>query len=99
MLAKDKLLFPAINVNDCVSKSNYDNVYRCRHSFPDSARLATDAMIGDKRARICSYGDLGKGCAAAMKTQEPASCYLRALHGALQTCMVCNQVATLARRK
>ena len=73
MLAKDELLFPAINVNDCVLKSKFDNVYRCRHSFPDSARLATDAMIGGKRAMICSYGDVGKGCAAAMKTQEPAS--------------------------
>merc|ERR1712028_208423 len=67
MAAKGELLFPAINVNDCVTKSKFDNVYGCRHSLPDSIMRATDVMIGGKRALICGYGDVGKGCAAAMK--------------------------------
>merc|ERR1712025_608445 len=67
MAAKGELLFPAINVNDCVTKSKFDNVYGCRHSLPDSIMRATDVMIGGKRAMICGYGDVGKGCAAAMR--------------------------------
>merc|ERR1719443_788298 len=67
MAAKGELLFPAINVNDCVTKSKFDNVYGCRHSLPDSIMRATDVMIGGKRALICGYGDVGKGCAASMK--------------------------------
>merc|ERR1712127_1150955 len=67
MAAKGELLFPAINVNDCVTKSKFDNVYGCRHSLPDSIMRATDVMIGGKRALICGYGDVGKGCAAAMR--------------------------------
>merc|ERR1711948_248720 len=61
------LLFPAINVNDCVTKSKFDNVYGCRHSLPDGIMRATDVMIGGKRALICGYGDVGKGCAFAMR--------------------------------
>jgi len=62
-----ELLFPAINVNDCVTKSKFDNVYGCRHSLPDGIMRATDVMIGGKRALICGYGDVGKGCAFAMR--------------------------------
>merc|ERR1712023_618268 len=67
MAGKGELLFPAINVNDCVTKSKFDNVYGCRHSLPDSIMRATDVMIGGKRALICGFGDVGKGCAHAMK--------------------------------
>ncbi|AEE83347.1 S-adenosyl-L-homocysteine hydrolase [Arabidopsis thaliana] len=62
------LLFPAINVNDSVTKSKFDNLYGCRHSLPDGLMRATDVMIAGKVAVICGYGDVGKGCAAAMKT-------------------------------
>merc|ERR1712066_732885 len=67
MAAKGELLFPAINVNDCVTKSKFDNVYGCRHSLPDSIMRATDVMIGGKRALVCGYGDVGKGSAFAMR--------------------------------
>eukprot|EP00294_Goniomonas_avonlea_P003079 CAMPEP_0114542102 /NCGR_PEP_ID=MMETSP0114-20121206/1661_1 /TAXON_ID=31324 /ORGANISM="Goniomonas sp, Strain m" /LENGTH=486 /DNA_ID=CAMNT_0001726387 /DNA_START=58 /DNA_END=1518 /DNA_ORIENTATION=+ len=61
------LLFPAINVNDCVTKSKFDNVYGCRHSLPDGIMRATDVMIAGKTVLICGFGDVGKGCASAMK--------------------------------
>merc|ERR1712226_1018541 len=67
MSAKGELLFPAINVNDCVTKSKFDNVYGCRHSLPDGIMRATDVMIGGKRVLICGYGDVGKGSAFAMR--------------------------------
>jgi len=67
MAAKGELLFPAINVNDCVTKSKFDNVYGCRHSLPDGIMRATDVMIGGKRALVCGYGDVGKGCAFALR--------------------------------
>merc|ERR1712209_92812 len=67
MAGKGELLFPAINVNDCVTKSKFDNVYGCRHSLPDGIMRATDVMIGGKRSLICGYGDVGKGCAFAMR--------------------------------
>merc|ERR1712194_717588 len=67
MAAKGELLFPAINVNDCVTKSKFDNVYVCRHSLPDAIMRATDVMIGGKTTLICGYGDVGKGCAFAMR--------------------------------
>merc|ERR1740127_1542 len=67
MAAKGELLFPAINVNDCVTKSKFDNVYGCRHSLPDGIMRATDVMIGGKRALVCGYGDVGKGSAFAMR--------------------------------
>merc|ERR1712066_615379 len=67
MAAKGELLFPAINVNDCVTKSKFDNVYGCRHSLPDGIMRATDVMIGGKRALVCGYCDVGKGCAFAMR--------------------------------
>merc|ERR1712176_1027647 len=67
MAKKGELLFPAINVNDCVTKSKFDNVYGCRHSLPDGIMRATDVMIGGKRTLICGYGDVGKGSAFAMR--------------------------------
>merc|ERR1712242_449999 len=67
MANKGTLLFPAINVNDCVTKSKFDNVYGCRHSLPDGIMRATDVMIGGKRALICGYGDVGKGSAFALR--------------------------------
>mmetsp|Transcript_10376 Transcript_10376/g.10350 ORF Transcript_10376/g.10350 Transcript_10376/m.10350 type:complete len:477 (+) Transcript_10376:19-1449(+) len=62
-----QLLFPAINVNDSVTKSKFDNIYGCRHSLPDGIMRATDVMIAGKEVVVCGYGDVGKGCAAAMK--------------------------------
>jgi adenosylhomocysteinase len=61
------LLFPAINVNDSVTKSKFDNVYGCRHSLPDGIMRATDVMLAGKTVLICGYGDVGKGSAQAMK--------------------------------
>merc|ERR1711968_317990 len=69
MAAKGELLFPAINVNDCVTKSKFDNVYACRHSLPDGIMRATDVMLGGKRALVCGFGDVGKGSAASLRGQ------------------------------
>ena len=63
------LLFPAINVNDAVTKSKFDNKYGCRHSLIDGINRATDTLIGGKVAVICGYGDVGKGCAESLKGQ------------------------------
>jgi len=65
---KNELLFPAINVNDSVTKSKFDNIYGCRHSLPDGIMRATDVMIAGKQVVICGFGDVGKGCAQAMKS-------------------------------
>merc|ERR1712127_483710 len=96
MAAKGELLFPAINVNDCVTKSKFDNVYGCRHSLTDGIMRATDVMIGGKRALIAGYGDVGKGCAFALRgagarvlvTECDPIC-------ALQACMEGFQVVTM----
>ncbi|HEX6115592.1 MAG TPA: adenosylhomocysteinase [Solirubrobacterales bacterium] len=64
-----ELLFPAINVNDSVTKSKFDNLYGCRHSLVDGINRATDVMIGGKVAVICGYGDVGKGCADSLRGQ------------------------------
>jgi adenosylhomocysteinase len=64
-----KLLFPAINVNDSVTKSKFDNLYGCRHSLIDGINRATDVMIAGKTAVICGYGDVGKGCAQSLRGQ------------------------------
>jgi adenosylhomocysteinase len=64
-----KLLFPAINVNDSVTKSKFDNKYGIRHSLPDGLNRATDVLIGGKVAVVCGYGDVGKGAAEAMRGQ------------------------------
>ncbi|RDG32045.1 adenosylhomocysteinase [Streptomyces corynorhini] len=63
------LLFPAISVNDSVTKSKFDNRYGCRHSLIDGLNRATDALIGGKLAIVCGYGDVGKGCADALRAQ------------------------------
>ncbi|HEY3728046.1 MAG TPA: adenosylhomocysteinase [Solirubrobacteraceae bacterium] len=64
-----KLLFPAINVNDSVTKSKFDNKYGCRHSLIDGINRATDVLIGGKVAVVCGYGDVGKGCAESLRGQ------------------------------
>jgi adenosylhomocysteinase len=63
------LLFPAINVNDSVTKSKFDNKYGCRHSLIDGINRATDVLIGGKLALVCGYGDVGKGCAESLRGQ------------------------------
>jgi len=67
MAKKGELLFPAINVNDSVTKSKFDNVYGCRHSLPDGIMRATDVMIGGKRVWVGGFGDVGKGSAESMR--------------------------------
>ena len=66
---KGQLLFPAINVNDSVTKSKFDNIYGCRHSLPDGIMRATDIMIGGKVVVVAGYGEVGKGCAQSMRGQ------------------------------
>merc|ERR1712196_506826 len=96
MAAKGELLLPAINVNDCVTKSKFDNVYGCRHSLTDGIMRATDVMLGGKRSLVCGFGDVGKGSAAALR-----GCGARVLVTecdpicALQACMEGFQVVTL----
>ena len=63
------LLFPAINVNDSVTKSKFDNIYGCRHSLLDGLKRATDVMLGGKVAVVCGFGEVGKGCAQALRGQ------------------------------
>ena len=87
MSAKGELLLRAINVNDSVTKQKFDNIYGCRHSLPDGIMRATDVMIAGKQVIILGYGDVGKGCAAAMKacgarvvvTEVDPICALQAL--------------------
>merc|ERR1711937_915770 len=92
-----QLLFPAINVNDSVTKSKFDNLYGCKHSLPDGIMRATDVMIAGKTALVCGYGDVGKGSAMAMK-----ACGANVLVAeidpicALQACMEGFKVARLA---
>jgi len=69
MAEKKELLFPAINVNDSVTKSKFDNLYGCRHSLIDAINRATDVMIAGKLAVVCGYGDVGKGCAQSLRGQ------------------------------
>lgn len=90
------LLFPAINVNDCVTKSKFDNVYGCRHSLPDGIMRATDVMLAGKTVMICGYGDVGKGSAQAMKAAG-ARCLVSEIDPicALQATMEGFQVTTL----
>jgi adenosylhomocysteinase len=90
-LARDgRLLFPAINVNDSVTKSKFDNLYGCRHSLIDGLNRATDVMIGGKVAVVCGYGDVGKGCAESLRGQgarviiteiDPINALQAAMHG------------------
>jgi len=67
MMEKGKLLVPAINVNDSVTKSKFDNLYGCRESLADGIKRATDVMVAGKVAVICGYGDVGKGCAHSLR--------------------------------
>lgn len=67
MLEKGELLFPAINVNDSVTKSKFDNLYGCRESLADGIKRGTDVMIAGKIVVVCGYGDVGKGCAQSMR--------------------------------
>ena len=84
---RGELLFPAMNINDAVTKSKFDNIYGCRHSLPDGIMRATDVMIAGKKVVICGYGDVGKGCAQAMQrcaarvyvTEVDPICALQAL--------------------
>jgi adenosylhomocysteinase len=69
MMKEGSLLFPAINVNDSVTKSKFDNKYGCRHSLIDGINRATDVLIGGKVAIVCGYGDVGKGCAESLRGQ------------------------------
>jgi adenosylhomocysteinase len=69
MMEAGTLLFPAINVNDSVTKSKFDNIYGCRHSLPDGLARATDVMLGGKVAVVCGFGEVGKGCAQALRGQ------------------------------
>jgi adenosylhomocysteinase len=67
MMAEAQLLFPAINVNDSVTKSKFDNLYGCRESLADGIKRGTDIMVAGKTVMICGYGDVGKGCAQSMR--------------------------------
>jgi adenosylhomocysteinase len=69
MMRNGTLLFPAINVNDSVTKSKFDNIYGCRHSVIDGLNRATDVMLSGKVAVVCGYGEVGKGCAQALRGQ------------------------------
>merc|ERR1712046_223236 len=96
MAKKGELLFPAINVNDCVTKSKFDNVYGCRHSLTDGIMRATDVMIGGKRALVCGYGDVGKGCAFALRGAGARVLVTECVPiCALQACMEGFQVVTM----
>jgi adenosylhomocysteinase len=96
MAAKGELLFPAINVNDCVTKSKFDNVFGCRHSLPDGIMRATDVMLGGKRCLVCGFGDVGKGSAASLRGQGARVCIAEIDPiCALQACMEGYQVVTL----
>mmetsp|Transcript_41172 Transcript_41172/g.80588 ORF Transcript_41172/g.80588 Transcript_41172/m.80588 type:complete len:482 (+) Transcript_41172:232-1677(+) len=90
------LLFSCINVNDCVTKSKFDNLYGCKHSLPDGLMRATDVMMAGKKAVICGYGDVGKGCAQAMRANG-CVVYVTEIDPicALQACMEGFQVVTL----
>ena len=69
MFERGELLFPAINVNDSVTKSKFDNLYGCRHSLVDAICRATDVMLAGKTAVVLGYGDVGKGCAQSLRGQ------------------------------
>src|SRR5881398_2604196 len=90
MHQENRLLVPAINVNDSVTKSKFDNLYGCRHSLIDGLNRATDVMIGGKVAVVCGYGDVGKGCAESLRGQgarviiteiDPINALQAAMHG------------------
>merc|ERR1711966_56817 len=96
MEKENSLLFPAVNVNHGVTKSKFDNLYGCKHSLPDGIMRATDVMMAGKKAVICGYGDVGKGCAMAMRAN---GCVVHVTEidpiCALQACMEGFTVSTL----
>jgi adenosylhomocysteinase len=96
MQKKGTLLFPAINVNDSVTKSKFDNLYGCRHSLIDGLFRASDVMISGKVALVCGYGDVGKGCCQSLKGQG-ARVIVTEIDPicALQACMEGYQVLTI----
>jgi adenosylhomocysteinase len=96
MQEKGELLFPAINVNDAVTKSKFDNKYGCRHSLIDGINRATDVLMGGKVAVVCGFGDVGKGCADSLRGQG-ARVVITEIDPicALQAAMEGYQVATL----
>lgn len=102
MARNNSLLFPAINVNDSVTKSKFDNRYGIRHSLIDGINRATDVLIGGKTAVVCGYGDVGKGCAAALAgqgarvvvTEVDPICALQAAMDGYQVATLEDMVAT-----
>ena len=96
MMEKGELLFPAINVNDSVTKSKFDNIYGCRESLVDGIKRATDVMISGKIALICGYGDVGKGSAESLAGQK-ARIWVTEIDPicALQACMAGYTVTTV----
>ncbi|MEA3430251.1 MAG: adenosylhomocysteinase [Nanoarchaeota archaeon] len=96
MLDRGELMFPAINVNDSVTKSKFDNVYGCRHSLNDGIKRAMDVLISGKTTMICGFGDVGKGSAASM-ANEKARILVSEIDPicALQACMEGYKVCTI----
>jgi len=96
MMEQGKLLVPAINVNDSVTKSKFDNLYGCRESLADGIKRATDVMVAGKVAVICGYGDVGKGCAQSMRGMG-ARCIITEIDpiNALQAAMEGYEVTTI----
>lgn len=96
MEKQGKLRFPAINVNDSVTKSKFDNLYGCRESLIDGIKRATDVMIAGKKCVVCGYGDVGKGCAQALRGMG-ARVYITEIDPicALQACMEGYEVVTM----
>jgi len=96
MLEKGELLFPAINVNDSVTKSKFDNIYGCRESLVDGIKRATDVMISGKIALVCGYGDVGKGSSESLHGQH-AQVWVTEIDPicALQACMAGFKVTTV----
>ncbi|MBI1290939.1 adenosylhomocysteinase, partial [bacterium] len=96
MAKKNELLFPAINVNDSVTKSKFDNLYGCRESCVDAVKRATDVMIAGKKVVVCGYGDVGKGTVQSFKGLG-ATLYVTEIDpiNALQACMEGYQVVTM----
>ncbi len=94
--AKGELLFPAVNVNDSVTKSKFDNIYGCRESLVDGIKRATDMMLAGKNAFVCGYGDVGKGCAESLRENH---CRVKVSEVdpicALQACMAGFDVCTV----
>tara|TARA_Y100000310_G_scaffold267709_1_gene279828 strand:- start:2912 stop:4333 length:1422 start_codon:yes stop_codon:yes gene_type:complete len=96
MMEEGKLLFPAINVNDSVTKSKFDNVYGCRHSLVDGIKRAMDVLLSGKTAMVCGYGDVGKGSAESLKNEKARVmvsevdpiCALQACMAGLKVCTV-----------